>query len=757
VHRIRIATLNTKGSPATSIIINLAEDGMLEILSTGPLLTTDVMSVAAKLVDLRSMIDLRRAVDAASVFPDHAQNASGADANPQAKMVEEWNGTCPPGTEVHIAGESAPAYTLGKARVENGSAVVDVVEHVQPIDLPRCKATSMPPYVQALLDDTIAWELASGEKEALDLQQDPWSGSQTFPVDSKLASGLAFPPPVRPKAVPPLAADTPETPAPETPLKAPVTHAVVSALQKNPGLIETPAPAQQEPPQEAIAEANDAPVRHAAGDVLPPEVKTALFGEVWKMWPLHKKRDRAEKGFMESVQTAGDADLFAKTAAAVLRELREGTYAAAESSPIFRYTFFSTWREHATRLGLGAVQPEAVAQPQPAAAPQPLTVPGAEEESGENDQEEFGSPDPTPLPTPNPYRIEHFPAYVQQRKGPFRVIGRKDVGTANATDEILGYFATTTAALAAFPGASCAPENHSLSARLERESAAKAPARTIDVDANGKFGLFTGFIPVEPFYEYLDQAIAENPATLVTAAAREFAEKVGRVTPPAALAAEPVATAPAELEAGVDADEDMCTCKHIRGDHNEAGMCLYSNSTRHCQGFHLARRAVTVSENNAAPAAVDVEAIPDSVIDANPFTASGQPFGIFHRDQWPRLLAWPPSANKAFPRGTPPPLRAFVSLSEAIKAHPRLRLHVTDAASSLAANLLATGPKRRIEWSGDSEYPFELQEERKGRWVLMEGIQRLTDGRRRFPGVLVTERAKAEASAANLWDSPPAP
>lgn len=582
------------------------------------------------------------------------------------------------------------------------------------------------------------------------------------------------------------------------------------------------APAQQETAQQPIGTAEHVPVRHSATDLLsaktyeaaaiyhPAEpltdtTKANLFDAAWKQWPVHKKRDRAEKGFMATVNTAGDASLFAQVLAGVLAEWPGSAEQDAPS-----YTFFATWRDRAAEFGTfaavaehgGTIGPndedhDIAQRVREAITPKPgepcqhvlVTVDGQMRrnnrldpkqyplvatcnvcgetvnekhinklnpakrafegvtwmaEPGQNDagplsddDASFGGPEPEPLQRPNPFRIEHVPSYIPQKVKPFRVVERVGVGTANPKSENRDHFDTVEEALAKYPGASCSPETHAMSARLERERKGKKNVREVGMANAGRgptwwYGLLVDGVPEGDSFEYLDDAIASNPGVLVNAQARQIAERDGRVSRPKAAAPAPA------VPDGPDSDDDLCDCSHIRADHDDdGGPCLYS-AGKHCAAFSLKARAVPTSE-------------PSEVVDVNHLNGHGQHFGFYDREEWPADLMWPPSANVALPRGTPPPLRAYVTLGEAITAHKGAT--VTEAATTRAAEIAQKGPEQRIDWS-EADGGFVLEIGTLHGWESAGSFSFLNPARQMHPGVRITERAKAEASANSLWDAP---
>lgn len=799
---MRILRLETscKGVVTQQIIVELADDGALVLTGDGPSLAADVVKLAQEMVAIRSGI-ADRAPKTADPRHDDAWDAA-----------ERWNRMCPPGTEVTIDGHmpKGPGVTIGVAWVQRGQAVVHVAHVDLPVAISRLMPSHTPPVVQQLIE---------------------MHGASRNGAPVLVATGS-------PRAFVVVAADRQES-APPLP----------SGEDS-----QTPAQDQQEPAQQPIDTTEDVPVRHSATDLLsaktdeaaaiyhPAEpltdtTKANLFAEAWKLWPVHKKRDRAEKGFMASVVTLGDAALFAQVMSRVLEAWGE---AGALEKDAPSYTFFATWRERAAEFGAfaavaeqgGTIEPDddALADPvqiteqdiadavesvasqvegrytEKAMLAVPRTMAAAElmkkagtggsagpnrmqcawspkglrvgaythvDNSGlllswvdvahrmiaaaeargpepegagplaDDDDAPFGGPEPEPLQRPNPFRIEFVPSYIPQKVKPFRVVERVGVGTASPKSENRDHFDTVEEALAKYPGASCAPETHAMSARLARERASKKNAKEIGLagaSASGpwRYSLLVDGIPEGDSFDYLDDAIAHNPGVLVNQSARTIAVRDGRVSRPKIAAPAP------PVPDGPDSEDDVCHCGHMRADHDDdGGPCLYS-AGKHCAGFSLETRAVTKDAMTQEPS---------EVIDVNHMGSHGQHFGFYDREEWPTALKWPPSENVALPRGTPPPLRAYVTLGEAITAHRGAT--VTKAATARASEIDAAGPDQRIDWS-EADGGFVLERDDMSGWKAAGTFSFLNAARQMHPGVRVTERAKAEASANRLWDAPSA-
>lgn len=796
---MRILRLETscKGVVTQQIIVELADDGALVLTGDGPSLAADVVKLAQEMVAIRSGI-ADRAPKTADPRHDDAWDAA-----------ERWNRMCPPGTEVTIDGHmpKGPGVTLGVAWVQRGQAVVHVAHVDLPVAISRLMPSQTPPVVQQLI------EMHGASRNGA-------------PVLVATKS---------PRAFVVVEADREES--------APLPMASEKASQ-------TPAQDQQEPAQQPIDTTEDVPVRHSATDLLsaktyeaaaiyhPAEpltdtTKANLFAEAWKLWPVHKKRDRAEKGFMATVVTLGDAALFAQVMSRVLEAWGE---AGALEKDAPSYTFFATWRDRAAEFvdfaavveHGGDAEPDTVAEdpeddaawsaapteaeiaaavdgvashiegrhierkmlsvPRTQAAVElkkaagvggrsepfsswnakGLTIRGAKpigwvdvahrmiaaaeargpepEGAGplaDDDDAPFGGPEPEPLQRPNPFRIEFVPSYIPQKVKPFRVVERVGVGTASPKSENRDHFDTVEEALAKYPGASCAPETHAMSARLARERASKKNAKEIGLagaSASGpwRYSLLVDGIPEGDSFDYLDDAIAHNPGVLVNQSARAIAVRDGRVSRPKVAAPAP------PVPDGPDSEDDVCPCGHMRADHDDdGGPCLYS-AGKHCAGFSLETRAVTKDAMTQEPS---------EVIDVNHMGSHGQHFGFYDREEWPTALKWPPSENVALPRGTPPPLRAYVTLGEAITAHRGAT--VTKAATARASEIDAAGPDQRIDWS-EADGGFVLERDDMSGWKATGTFSFLNAARQMHPGVRVTERAKAEASANRLWDAPSA-
>lgn len=661
---IRLETRGSKGEVNTEIVAELADDGALVVSSSGPSLPMDVVKLA------REMVAMRRELPPGSLSvemsaEERAESIWSGDKDAQAN-ADRWNAQFSVGTEVIIEGIASPSVTLTKARVEYGRAVVDVVGIELPCVLSRLKPTHVPPFVQQLIEapppSLETWDcVCGGVKRASGMLEVKGPTAVHSPTSCRaFVAGAKLPSPASRKLrAAPLVTESDETEATDQAL----------------------------PAGQPIGEPEDVPVRHAATLPLSDEMKAIVFAEAWKAeGVVRKKRDRAERAFMESVHTAGDVALFAEVMAGAI-----GTPGRADLT----YTFFSTWRDLAPDRPMRDQDTPVVTATGISDALLPaegrhvhrIETAANDEAKPETDDEPFGGPEPEPLARPNPYRVEFVPSYITQRVKPFRVVERVGVGTAKVKSENRDHFDSVEDALGKYPGAACAPETHATSTKLARERAGKKNAREVGLVGAStpgrawRYGLLVDGIPDGQSHEFLDDAIGANPGIFVRSDARDIAIRDGNVS-------RPKAPAPSAVPDGPDSDDDVCTCGHARADHgDDGGACMYS-AGKHCAGFTLKARAV------AEPA----DDTPSTVIDINHLAgANGQPFGFFDRDEWPTDLAWPPSANVALPRGTPPPIRAYVSIAQALQS--KHGVHVTAAALQRAAEIAAAGPQQRIGWS----------------------------------------------------------